>query len=394
MNLLDCTASSFSSLIQHKLRSFLTMLGMIIGVFAITTILAISKGGKELIFKEFLSGGTNLVMAFNAQMEQRMDKIDYLTEDRVLTMKEAIPQIADLSPLYFLMASLKVKDRMKQITVIGSPENFFRVRSIKASSGRTFTGNEVRYSEKVCVVGKELFYDLFGKPKTLGQEIKIEGVYFRVIGVMDLKLEFGPMNINTAIAIPSSCAQRLLGTREIYTVQFLAKEGASIPLLKKKIKNHLRQIFGGRDSFEVHSMDELLSMLDKVMGVISIVLGSIAGISLLVGGIGIMNIMLVSVRERTREIGIRKACGATKGNILLQFLIESLVLCVSGGGIGVLASVGLILIISKVMNVAFFISSLAIILGFSFSCVVGIFFGVYPAYLAAKLNPVEALRYE
>ncbi|MBU1752597.1 ABC transporter permease [bacterium] len=394
MNLLDCITSSFSSLIQHKLRSCLTMLGMIIGVFAITTVLAISKGGKELILSEFLTAGTNIVMAFNAQMETRMDKLACLTEDQVMAMKEVIPQIADLSPMHFLQIPLKVKGRMKQITVLGVPENFFRVRGIKASSGRMFTGEEVNRYEKVCVVGKELFYDLFGKTKRLGQEIRVEGTTFRVIGVMGHKLEFGPININTAIGVPSSCAMRLLGTRDIYAVQFLAKEGVSMPLLKKRIKNHLRQIFGGRDSFDVHSVDELLSMLNKVMGVISIVLGSIAGISILVGGIGIMNIMLVSVRERTREIGIRKACGATKGNILLQFLIESLALCSIGGGMGILASVGLVLIISTVMKVAFFISGMAIILGFGFSFIVGIFFGVYPAYIAAKINPVEAMRYE
>ncbi|MBU0600313.1 ABC transporter permease [bacterium] len=394
MNFLDCLISSISSLIQHKLRSFLTMLGMVIGVFAITTVLTISKGGKELILSEFLSAGTNIIMAFNAEMEQRMDKLAYLTEDQVMAMKETIPQIDDLSPMYFLMTPLKVKGRMKQITILGTPENFFRVRGIKASSGRIFTENEVRRCERVCVVGKELFYDLFGKTRTLGQEIRVEETYFRVIGVMGHKMEFGPIDINSAIGVPSSCVQRLLGAREIYAVQFLGKEGVSIPLLKNKIKNHLRQIFGGRDRFEVHSVDELLSMLDKVMGVIAIVLGSIAGVSLLVGGIGIMNIMLVSVRERTREIGIRKACGATKSNILLQFLIESLALCSIGGGIGILASIGLVLIISAVMKIAFFISSLAIIIGFGFSFFVGIFFGVYPACIAAKTNPVEAMRYE
>lgn len=394
MNLIDCIIASFSSLIQHKLRSFLTMLGMIIGVFAITTVLAISKGGKELILSEFLTAGTNIVMAFNAQMETRTDKFAYLTEEQVMAMKEVIPQIDDLSPIHFLQIPLKVKGRMKQIQVLGVPENFFRVRGIKASSGRMFTGDELLRYEKVCVVGKELFYDLFGKNRRLGQEIKVEETYFRVIGVMGHKLEFGPININNAIGIPSSCAMRLLGTRDIYAVQFLAKEGVSVPLLKNRIKDYLRQIFGGRDNFDVHSVDELLSMLDKVMAIISIVLGSIAGISILVGGIGIMNIMLVSVRERTHEIGIKKACGATKGNILLQFLIEALALCSIGGGMGILASVGLVLIISKMMNLAFFISGMAIILGFGFSFLVGIFFGVYPAYIAAQLNPVEALRYE
>lgn len=394
MNLLDCITASFSSLIQHRLRSFLTMLGMIIGVFAITTVLSISKGGKELILNEFLTAGTNIVMAFNSQMETRTDKFAYLTDDHITAMKEIIPQIDDLSPIHFLQIPLKVKGRMKEIAVFGVPENFFRVRGIKAASGRMFTEDEVRRYEKVCVVGKELFYDLFGKTKRLGQEIKVEGIYFRVIGVMEHKLELGPLNTNTAIGIPSSCAQRILGSRDIYVVQFLAKEGVPIPLLKKRIKEHLRHIFGGRDSFDVHSVDELLSMLDNVMGVTSVVLGSIAGISILVGGIGIMNIMLVSVRERTREIGIRKACGATKGNILLQFLIESLSLCSMGGGMGILASVGLVLIISMMFKVAFFISTKAIILGLGFSCFIGIFFGVYPAYIAAKLKPVEALRYE
>lgn len=167
-----------------------------------------------------------------------------------------------------------------------------------------------------------------------------------------------------------------------------------MPILKERIKRHLRKLFSDREGWEVNTMDEFIKIVDKVTDIISIVISSIAAISLVVGGLGIMNIMLVTVRERTREVGIRKAVGATRQNILYQFLTESLMLCLFGGIVGIGAAAGVILLIAKVMDLAISLSGGAIALGFTFSCLVGIFFGVYPAHLAAKLNPVEALRYE
>ncbi|MEW6607481.1 MAG: ABC transporter permease [bacterium] len=392
----DYILSSLKSLKQYKLRSFLTILGVTIGVFSIVAIITIGEEGKRLIIREITGSGTNLVVAHNDQMmETRVDKFAYLTETQLETMKRDIPGIADLAPQYFLSTPMKVRGENKLITVIGVPANWFEVRGLDLIiKGRKFTDNEVKSSEKVCVIGHQLFNSLFGKQKKLGQEINIEGTYFKVIGLMGFKLKMGPMDPNNALLLPSSCVKRLLGAQEIYLVFFKARNGVSVSGLKERVENYLFKTFSNRKVWEVVTMDEMIEMLSTITNIISIVISSIAAISLLVGGIGIMNIMLVAVRERTREIGIRKAVGATKKDILWQFLIESLILCLTGGIIGIGAAIGVILLIAKMMNLDIFLSFWAIMLGFSFSCLVGIFFGVYPAHLAAKLNPVEALRYE
>lgn len=393
---IDYITSSLNSLKQYKLRSFLSMLGIIISVFSIVSIITLGQGGKELIIREFTGSGTDLVVAHNDQMtETRMDKFAYLAEAQVEAMKRKIPGIADLAPEYLLSTTMKIGGESKMIPVIGVPANWFDVRGFDlVVRGRRFTEDEVRHSQKVCIAGQELFNSLFGKSKALGQEISIEGIYFNVIGLMGHKLKLGPFDINNALILPSSCMQRLLGTQEVYVVMFKAKDGVHPSVLKERIGEYLRETFSGKDLWAVHTMDELIKILDTVTNIISIVISSIAGISLLVGGIGVMNIMLVAVRERTREIGIRKAVGATKWDVLWQFLIESLILCSLGGGIGILTGVSLLLLIARLMNLAIFVSGGAIVLGFTFSCLVGIFSGVYPAYVAANLNPVEALRYE
>ncbi|MEW5767049.1 MAG: ABC transporter permease [bacterium] len=395
--LIEYILFSLKSLRQYKLRAFLTVLGVMIGVFSIVAVITIGQGGKELILSELGRGGANLIVAHSTQimMETRQDKLDYLTEDQVRAMKGDIPGIEDVAPEYFLSTTMKVRGENKLIPVLGVPANWFELWKLDIIKGRIFTEQEVKSSQKVGIIGQKLFNSLFGDLKALGrQDVEVEGTYFRVIGIMAYKLELGPWDLNNALILPSSALQRLLGAEEVYEVLIRAKDNVSVPILKERIKKHLRKLFSDREGWEVTTMDEFINIVDKVTDIISIVISSIAAISLVVGGIGIMNIMLVTVRERTREVGIRKAVGATRQNILYQFLTESLMLCLLGGIVGMGAATGVILLIAKVMDLAISLSGGAIVLGFTFSCLVGIFFGVYPAHLAAKFNPVEALRYE
>ena len=394
--LIEYILFSLKSLRQHKLRAFLTVLGVTIGVFSIVAIITIGQGGKELILNEFGRGGANMIVAHSTQimMESRQDKLDYLTEDQVQAMKRSIPGIEDVAPEYALSTTMKVRGENKLIMVIGVPANWFKMWKLDIVRGRIFTEREVKSSQKVGIIGRDLFNSLFGGSKTLSHDVEVEGTYFRVIGIMTYKLKLGPFDINNALILPSSALRRLLGAEEVYEVLIRAKDGASVPVLKERIKRHLGKLFSDRESWEVTTMDEFIKIVDNVTSIISIVISSIAGISLVVGGIGIMNIMLVSVRERTKEVGIRKSVGATKKDILYQFLMESLILCLLGGGLGIGAAAGLVLLLAKIMDLAISLSGGAILLGWTFSCLVGIFFGVYPAHLAAKLKPVEALRYE
>lgn len=279
--------------------------------------------------------------------------------------------------------------------MFGVPHKWFKIRGLDlVTKGRIFTENEVRTSQKVCLIGQDLFASLFGEKEGLNHEIEIEWTYFKIIGLIGYKLKIGPMDPNNIIMVPSTCVQRLLGASEIYLVFIKAKEGIPTSMVKKRVSDYITETFSGRKLWYVISLDEMLEILDKVTGIISLVISSIAAISLLVGGIGIMNMMLVAVKERTKEIGIRKAIGADDNDILWQFLIESVILYLIGGSIGVGSGASIILLITKMMHLDISLSIGAVFLGFSFSCLVGIFSGVYPAYLAAKLKPVEALRYE
>ncbi|MEW6102745.1 MAG: ABC transporter permease [bacterium] len=392
----DYLLFALNSFRQYKLRCSLSMLGVAIGTFSIVAILSIGEGGKKLIIGLVTGSGTNLIAAHNDQMmETRPDKFAYLSENDIEKIKRKIPGIDDIAHTYFLSTPMKVRGESKLITVGGIPANWFKVRGLElVVKGRKFTEKEIRTSQKVCLIGQELFKSLFGEEESLDKEIEIEGTYFKIIGLLGFKVSLGPMDPNNAIMIPDTSAKRLLGASEIYMMFIKAKDGVSTSLVKDRVSDYIKKLFGGRKVWDVHTLDEMIEILGSVTKVISIVIGSIAAISLLVGGIGIMNMMLVAVKERTREIGIRKAIGANDYDILWQFLIEAVILCLIGGCIGVGSGISVILLVTKMFHIDLSLSAFPIILGFFFSCLVGIFFGVYPAYVAARLKPVDALRYE
>jgi putative ABC transport system permease protein len=360
------------------------MLGIIIGVSNIILVVSVIQGGKASILKEFSDLGSNLISICGDQTTQ--GKRVYITQDELKAISK-MPGVKVLTP----EASLIIKINTKKILVIGTTSNLKDIQRIEIGKGRFISSTDNNQAKKICVISSRLSQELFKYSNPIGKKIRIQDVMFRVIGVVKEKDILGQMGF-PVIYIPISAAQRLLGVKEIYSAKILAISTTQIETLIDKIKQFFER--RDKDSLEVMNWKELIDSTKEVTNVIALIVGCIAAISLLVGGIGIMNIMLVQVRERTREIGLRKAIGASNEDILLQFLIESCVLSLGGGVIGIIIGISGANLVALLIELPPIISWESIVLGFGVSSVVGLFFGVYPANIAAKMDPIEALRYE
>lgn len=377
-------------LLANKLRSLLTMLGIIIGVSNIILVVAVLQGGKARILKEFGDLGSNLIEIYVDQTNLQGGRRICLTQDELKGIKK-IPGIKTITPYASLMTKIKIGKNIKKILVIGTTSNLKDIEKIKVSKGRFISSIDDNQAKKFCVISSQLSQELFRYSTPIGKKIRIEDVVFRVIGVVEEKTFLGEKG-SLAIYIPFSTAQRILGVDEISSVKISAISISQIDSLIEKIKLFLKK--KNKEFFEVMNWKELIDSTKEVTSIIALIMGGIAAISLIVGGIGIMNIMLVQVRERTREIGIRKAIGAAKEDILIQFLIESCVLSLGGGIIGTIIGILGANLVALLIDLPPIISWESIVLGFGVSSGVGLFFGVYPANIAAKLDPIEALRYE
>ncbi len=369
------------------------MLGVIIGVCNIILIVSILRSGGALILKQFKELGANTIWILPADIGESSSV--YLTLEDIKQMRK-IPQIVKIIPSQSLTIEKKIKEKIEKITIIGASSELESIEQVELIDGRNFKPSDFLLYQKVCVMEENVCSMLFPYQDPIGKNFEIEGIIFKVIGKVKKKeLSFGGMSVgDNAIYIPCSTGEKVLGLDKIHWVQIYAKEAGQITPLINRIEEFLRTSHGGRDIFKVESMEELIKGIEVATNVIAIIIGIIAGISLLVGGIGIMNMMLTQIRERTREIGIRRAIGAKKEDILLQFLIESCILTIIGGIVGVvigLLGANLIAIIGKF---PFILSWQSIILGLGVSMIVGIFFGAYPARLAASQDPIESLRYE
>lgn len=395
---------AWASLIANKMRSILTMLGIIIGVAAVIALVSIGNGVKQDIQNSISSLGSNLLMVMPgaprtpgvrpSQGSMKSLKVsDYQAISKLDGVKAASPYTANSYVTIY-------QSKNWTTTVSGVSSNFQDVNNWTMAEGRFISSKNVENRERVAVVGQTVVKNLFAGEDPVGKEIRVKNIPFRVIGVLNSKGN-GTMgnDQDDAIFIPYTTAmERVEGVDYLRMIYVVANDDNGIDRLQSDIENLLRVRHSIKDTnlddFNIQNMKSIMETMEQTTGTLTLFLGAVAAISLVVGGIGIMNIMLVSVTERTREIGIRKALGATYFVIVTQFLIEAVVISLMGGLIGIALGIGASKLIGLASGMSTVISVPTIVLSFAFSMAIGLVFGIYPARKAAKLNPIDALHYE
>jgi len=402
------TRIAFRALRINKMRSALTMLGVIIGVGAVIAMLAVGTGASKKIQEQISSMGSNLLVILPGSSSSGGIRMGSGTQPTLsLADSEAIlkecPAVSDVAPSLNGVAQIVYGNLNWSTGVVGTTSGMLSVREWPLTAGREFTDEDIRSAGKVCLIGATIVNNLFGDTDPLNQIIRIKRVPFKIIGVLESKGQSAiGQDQDDVVYVPVTTAQkRLFGTAFPGMVRSIMVKAASLEDLGRaevQIKELLRQRhhIGPRqeDDFTVRNLTQMMQVREQSSNVMTLLLGAIASVSLIVGGIGIMNIMLVSVTERTREIGIRMALGARTWDIRLQFLIEALTLSLIGGIAGVIAGVSGSKLVSVMAGWPTIVSPLSIVLALGFSGLVGIFFGFYPAYKASLLNPIDALHCE
>ncbi len=389
---------------RNKMRSALTMLGIIIGVACVITIVAVTTGASQSIQSSISALGTNFIMLFPGAVTQSGARIftgqSTITVDDADAIKAECPAVAYVTPSVRTAAQIVAGEFNWGTSIQGAGIDWPFIRAWNVEAGSYFTDADVKAATKVCVLGKTVADNLFPNGNAVDQTIRIKNVPFKVVGVLEAKggNTMGQDQDDTVIAPYTTVMKRIMGTTKIGQIFIGAASEADVGEAEKEVEALLRQRHrlgpGQDDDFMMRSQEEIASMAQENTKTLSILLGVVAAVSLVVGGIGIMNIMLVSVTERTREIGIRMAIGAKGRHVLLQFLLEAMVLSVVGGTIGVIVGVGSSKLISWRLQWAVLISPASVAIAFGVSALVGIFFGFYPARKASRLDPIDALRYE
>jgi putative ABC transport system permease protein len=393
---------------SNKLRSVLTMLGITIGVASVIVLVSLGQAVDNFVRQQFLGIGTNLLIVFpaeNAQGETRR----LTTEDaQVLADPFLVPDALAVMPQRSVNRTVNVEGRELDVRVLGVTVDYMPVRNRTLTAGRFFTREEYDSQARIAILGPDAARRLFPDGQDpIGQNVRVAGITFRVEGLLNSVggAGFGPNDDDTLFAPLTTVLNRLSGDREltgerpISTIVVQARDSDSVDQVAQQIRQTLREShqisFRAEDDFQIFTQTDLLDSLGNVTGLLTVFLAVIAGISLIVGGIGIMNIMLVTVTERTREIGLRKAVGAQKNDILFQFLVEAVTLALIGGAMGVtIAFLGTLAVSALLPDLGAGIQPSSVILATIISFAVGVFFGIYPANRAAGLNPIDALRYE
>jgi putative ABC transport system permease protein len=407
MNLFAIIKVAARALGRNKLRTALTMLGIIIGVGAVIVLVSIGQGAQAMVLDQISNMGTNMMYIMPGNITfggaaLGAGAASTLTDDDVSAMQREIPTIAAASPVVNASGQLVFGNQNWFVRIQGTNERFPEIRTWKVEQGEFFTDADVRSAARVIVLGKTVAEKLFPGVDPIGETIRVRNLPFRVVGVLSAKGQsmVGQDQDDTAV-IPYTTAQRKLLGQQIPSINQAMVSAISqqaTGVTQRQITELLRQRHkiarGETDDFMVRNMTDAAQTFTQLTTIMTLLLGSIAAISLVVGGIGIMNIMLVSVTERTREIGIRMAVGARPNYVRLQFLTESLVLSLMGGLVGVLIGGAIASLVSKILGWPTLVSALSVLISFGFATVIGIFFGYYPAHKAAALDPIEALRYE
>jgi putative ABC transport system permease protein len=389
----------------NKLRSVLTMLGIIIGVGAVIAMVSIGMGVRDKVQTSIASLGSNLLIispgaTSSSGVRLAAGSNNSLTNKDAQAIAREVLGVSFVAPSVSKQYQLVYGNKNWFTNVQGVTPEYLDVRNFAIETGTFFTSKDLDTRTRVAILGKTTADNMFGEVNPLGQIVRINKAPFQVVGVLEAKGQSaGGMDQDDVVLIPLTTAQeRMMGITYLHTISVQADNADTINQVQDDITELLRsrhRLTGDTpDNFTVRNLAAVMATAEETTRTITLLLGNIAAISLLVGGIGIMNIMLVSVTERTREIGIRKALGATYYNILLQFLIEAIVIGVTGGVIGVLLGMGASLAISAIAGWDTVVSIASIVLAFSFSVLIGLFFGIYPARKAALLDPIDALRYE
>jgi len=406
MDLRESLNVAFGAILANKLRSFLTMLGIIIGVGALITVVAVGKGGERAVAERLQALGTNLLYVSPGSsrsgpvMTSAGSSVKLTRKDLEAVLANC-EEIEAVVPEFSRSSQVKYGNRNWNTRITGTTPNYGEVRNVKAVAGRYFTAMEEAVRARVCLIGSTVRDNLFDPNEDpLGKTLRIGRMNFEIIGVLETKGQAGGwMNPDDQVLIPLATAQmRLFGVDHLTNSTLKVRDAALMDKAFYDVERVLRKQHRLRDTqdndFQIRNQADIISTFESTQKTITMMLTIVAIVSLLVGGIGIMNIMLVSVTERTREIGIRKAIGAKRRNIMTQFLLEALALAITGGLLGIALGVGLSRLVTRLMGWQTLISPASILVSVIFAATVGIVFGLYPAWRAAQQETIEALRYE
>lgn len=389
MKIYESLSSALKAVWMHRTRSILTMLGIIIGIFAVTALISVGQSSSAAITSQIEGLGTNLITV--SIRDQRAK----LTIDDVNAMGQ-LDGVSAVSPI--ISSSYSVKNGATSMpdneTVQGVMPAYQDIRNYKLQDGRFIMDSDDTNRLRVAVVGQDIAVTLYGTTDAVGQQITINGVQYQIVGVLVAQGTSETTNEDDMVMIPFVTAQRLMQNTRITTIYLSATSPDTVTAAQTSLSKYMTQFSTEQNGFSVNTQSSMLQSLSSVTATQTAMLGGIAGISLLVGGIGIMNIMLVSVMERTREIGIEKAIGARRKDILTQFLFEAIIVSGIGGLIGILLAQFGSGFVGSIMNTKVTVQSGVMLLALGFSLIIGIGFGIYPAIKASKLSPIEALRYE
>jgi len=406
---LDSLSAAWSGVITHKLRSSLTMLGIVIGITAVIALMSIGRGVEAEVISQIESLGSNLVFITPGWTTEEEawaagGSAQTITQEDAAAIAEQVPSVSSVAPVLASNLQLMVGGENVGAQVFGVTPEHMQVNNLEIAHGAFFTEYDYQRGAKVAVLGSDVKETLFGDADPIGQQMRMGGIVVRVIGVLESKeaMEGSP---NDNIFIPLTTFQQTVyqprtaqGDHVVHYITLTVSEGEQGDYVIDEITELLRSrhqlAANADDDFEIISMEEIIETVSEITGTIAIFLGAIAGISLLVGGVGVMNIMLVSVTERRREIGILKALGATGRDIWTQFLMEAAFLTLAGGIIGIALGWGLSYLVSSMGQIPSVVTADIVILAVSVAVGIGLFFGFYPAWKASRLNPIEALRFE
>jgi len=387
---------------RNVMRSFLTVLGIVIGVAAVIIMVTIGGGATQQVTQQISSLGSNLLMVSPGQrmgMGQRSSASAFRLDDAEAISRE-INNISAVAPSASQGVTVVFGNENWSTSISGSNNQLFQAGNWEFTSGRQFVESELRAGKAVCIIGQTVRKELFGEQNPIGQKIRLEKLSCEVIGLLDSKGQSTMgMDQDDLVVIPLRTFQRrLAGNQDVRLIQISVKDGVSTQKVEQAVTELLRErrhiSANEDDDFSVMDLKEIANMLSGTTRVLTMLLGAVAAVSLLVGGIGIMNIMLVSVTERTREIGIRLAIGALEREVLLQFLVEAIVLSSLGGIVGIILALAGSVALANLIQVPFVLNMSIVVVSFLFSAVVGVIFGYFPARKAAQLDPIEALRHE